>query len=280
MHKQSRTTKMVSCIIRTFNESRFIGKLLENLLNQRISQKPEIIIVDSGSTDETIKIVKKYPTILIQIEKRDFNYSTALNLGIEKSSNELIIILSGHSIPYDEFWIEKMISHFKDEKVAGVYCKQIPHSDADPYEIMRIQKMFNLPDTELHFSNAASCIRKSLWREHPFLLIPAAEDKEWAQWAIDKGYKIIYDPNSIVYHSHNEPCRMAAERLIQIEKANDLRISRHRNNLVTIKQSLGLFIRDLRKLPELQVNTYNKLALIRGCAARSFWYAFDFNKKK
>jgi GT2 family glycosyltransferase len=152
--------------------------------------------------------------------------------------------------------------------------------DADPYEVLRIEKMFgDEAKSGESFSNAACCIRKSVWEEHPYQILPAAEDKEWAQWAINHGYKIIYEPKAEVFHSHNEPSRKAANRIIQIERAMDLRIQRSRNSLLTFKQSIGMFLRDLKKLPVMQVNICKKLALIKNCAAKSFWYAYDFNRK-
>jgi glycosyltransferase involved in cell wall biosynthesis len=272
---------MISCVIRTFNEGELFNQLLNSISAQNIGLKPEIVVVDSGSSDGTVEIARKFAAKLVQIKKEDFNYSYALNLGIESCQNELVAILSGHAVPFDESWLIKTTTHFNDERVAAVYCRQIPMPDADPYEILRIDKMFG--DTYQageHFSNAACCIRKSVWEKHPFAILPAAEDKEWAQWAMNNGYKIIYEPKAEVYHSHNEPCRKAANRIIQIERANDLRINRARNNLLTLKQSIGLFVRDLKKLPVMQVNIYKKLALIRDCAARSFWYAYDFSRKK
>lgn len=277
---------MISCVIRTFNECEFIGELLNTLTVQSIGDKLEIIVIDSGSTDGTIEIVERYKTKLIQIKKEEFNYSYALNLGIENSTNELIAILSGHSIPFDESCLEKMVSHFKDEKVAGVYCKQIARPNADPCERLRLEKTFGDESiifnnkAGLHFSNAASCIRRSIWKRHPFVIMPAAEDKEWAQWTINHGYKIIYDAAAEVYHSHTEPCRKSAERIIQLERASDLRINRNRNGLLTLKQSIGLFVRDFKQIPILKENIYKKFMFAKDCAARSFWYAYDFNRKK
>ncbi|MEN6384942.1 MAG: glycosyltransferase family A protein [Phycisphaerales bacterium] len=272
---------MISCVIRTFNEGQLINQLLNSLFAQNYKYPPEIVVVDSGSTDGTIETIKKFNVQLIQIKKEDFNYSYALNLGIEKCGNELIALLSGHAVPFDETWFEKIITHFNDNRVAAVYCRQIPMPDANPYEVLRINKMFG--DTEKsaeHFSNAACCIRKSVWQEHPYQILPAAEDKEWAQWAMNNGYKIIYEPRAEVYHSHNEPSRRAAARIIDIEKANDLRVRRNRTDMLTMKQSIGLFVSDLKKLPLIQSDIYTKLALIRDSAVKSFWYAYDFNRRK
>ena len=51
--------------------------------------------------------------------------------------------------------------------------------------------------------NAASCVRRSVWLDHPFTL-PAAEDLDWAKRMVDDSYFIVYDPSIAVYHSHDE----------------------------------------------------------------------------
>ncbi|HBG28280.1 MAG: hypothetical protein A2Y10_03200 [Planctomycetes bacterium GWF2_41_51] len=280
---------MISCVIRTFNERELIGELLNVMSAQNAGANLEIIVVDSGSMDGTIEIVKKHKVKLIQIKKEEFNYSYALNLGIKNCTNEFISILSGHSVPFDESWLKKMISHFENEKVAGVYCKQIPRPSAEVYEQLRLEKTFgneskifdkgNL-DANMQFSNAACCIRKSVWQKHAFIIMPAAEDKEWAQWAINHDYKIVYDASTEAYHSHKDSCRRTAERIIEFEKAQDLRNNRKRNKIFTIRQSIGWFMRDLKKIPNFKENGLKKLTLLKDCAARSFWYTYDFDRKK
>ena len=74
-----------SIIIRTKNEEKWIGKVLEVLMQQSYKDF-EIIVVDSGSTDRTLEIVKKYPIKLIEIPQKDFTYPYALNVGC-KSAN-------------------------------------------------------------------------------------------------------------------------------------------------------------------------------------------------
>lgn len=212
----------VSCIIRTYNEAEYIGNLIEVLRSQEeCGEGVEIVIVDSGSTDSTVEIAKNHEVNLIQIPKKEFNYSEALNLGIENSTGDLIVILSAHSIRCKNDCLHRMITHFKDEKVAGVYCKQAHWPDANWRELLRIRNIFGNDskvfckddsDSEISFSNAASCIRRSVWERHPFVITPAAEDRDWTSWAIENPYSIVYEAEAQVYHSHHDSCRNAAKR--------------------------------------------------------------------
>ena len=51
---------LISVVIRTLNEQRYLDELLAAICNQKVSNPVEIVIVDSGSTDETLRIAKKY----------------------------------------------------------------------------------------------------------------------------------------------------------------------------------------------------------------------------
>jgi rhamnosyltransferase len=282
----------ISCVIRTFNEAAFIRDLILNIRSQKnLSAKPDIIVVDSGSTDSTVKILKELKVALIEIEKKEFNYARALNLGIKHTSGNLIVILSAHAIPCEDTWLQKIVSHFKDEKVAGVYCKQIPWPNADWREIVRIEKTFgNSPvcfsptskpfNSNLKFSNVASCIKRDVWNKHPFVEMPAAEDHEWADWAIKNGYTIIYEAEMAVYHSHVETRRQAARRMIQIEKAADIRLSRRRTTLSTMRQAIKIIISDIKKAIAYKPSGENKLKLCLQAVCMGFWYFVDFSRKE
>lgn len=282
--------KTVSAIVRTYNEGEYIGRLIDSLGCQTVNgdNDLEIIVVDSGSTDSTLEILEEKQVRTIKIKQEEFNYSKALNLGIEHSSGEFLVILSAHSIPCKSDWLERMLGHFEDEKVAGVYCRQVPWPDASPIEVLRIARTFGKESRifsgsesveSIKFSNAASCIRRGLWHRHRFVILPAAEDMEWSKWALHQGYKIIYDPTARIYHSHNESCRKAAQRVIEVEKAVDIECPLRRNMFLTIKQSAGWLIRDVDQIFFSNYCKQKKIRHLLESLAKSFWYVLDFNRK-
>ena len=100
--------RRIGCVIRTLNEAEFIGQCLDTLQSQNGEFDLEVVVVDSGSTDRTLDIINEYEVKLIKIDHkdiRDFDYSYALNRGIQACSSEFIIILSAHSIPMQKNWI-------------------------------------------------------------------------------------------------------------------------------------------------------------------------------
>ncbi len=276
----------VSVIIRTYNEERYIGLLLDTLSSQDFDQEQtEIVVIDSGSTDHTVEIAKRHDLQLLEMLKGDFTYSKSLDLGIENSRGIWIIILSAHAIPTDRSWLKTMVQHFSENCVAGVYCRQIPWPDAPWDEEMRLEKTF--PENPrvftaddgiqgLHFSNAASCILREAWNKQPFPEIPAAEDRAWALWAIQSGYKIVYDPSVSVFHSHSESSRSSARRLIEIAKSTDVTKKRKRTFFLTMRNSMGMCLRDIKKIMVSERCKGKRFMSIYNSLRRSVWFVWDF----
>ncbi len=209
------TEPRVSIVVRTKNEAEDIKKTL-CLVGRQILKPCQIIVVDSGSTDGTVEIVQGWSGIkLIQIDGERFTYGWALNIGFAAAEGEIVVSLSAHAFPCHEQWLNNLVRHFDDLLVAGVYGRQLPHTDAwppvkrdllnSPYgEQLRIQR--NPGDPRDHyFSNVSAAIRRKFWLEHAFdETLPYCEDWEWAHAMLRSGYKIVYDPDAAVFHSHNE----------------------------------------------------------------------------
>jgi glycosyltransferase involved in cell wall biosynthesis len=80
--------ELVSVIVPTWNSERTIDLCLQSIVNQTY-KKIEIIVVDGGSTDNTVKIVKKYPARLIELNKRGMTFQR--NMGVLNAKGELLL---------------------------------------------------------------------------------------------------------------------------------------------------------------------------------------------
>lgn len=70
------------------------------------------------------------------------------------------------------------------------------------------------------FSTVSAAMRKSVWRMFPFDdSIPIAEDQEWAERILASGRKIVYEPASLVFHSHRYSPRQMFRAKYQVGKA-------------------------------------------------------------
>ena len=113
-----------SIVIRTFNEEKHIGNLLSAIASQTYKNY-EIVIVDSGSTDDTLSIAEKFPVRIIKIESRDFTFGYSLNVGCEASRGKYLVFVSAHILPVSREWLSNLVNAFKNEKVAMVYGRQM-----------------------------------------------------------------------------------------------------------------------------------------------------------
>jgi glycosyltransferase involved in cell wall biosynthesis len=197
-----------SIIIRAFNEEEHIGRLLTGIMQQTV--KPvEIILVDSGSTDATVAIAKRFPVKVVHIRPQDFTFGYSLNKGIDAADSEILVLASAHVYPVYPDWLENLLAPFENEKVALSYGKQrgLPTSDFSENQIF--QSWF--PDISTNkqsnpfCNNANAAIRKNLWQKNPYdETLPGLEDLAWAQWAHDQGYDIAYVAEAEIVHIHKQ----------------------------------------------------------------------------
>lgn len=210
-----------SILIRTKNEAQYISKTLRLVTNQS-SKLKDIVVVDSGSTDETVNIVKQWSDVkLIQIQPEEFTFGRSLNIGFKATEGEIVVPLSAHAFPCNQYWLQNLVKHFDDPEVAGVYGKQVPQPDAWPSvqrdltfygDQLRIQTNPDSP-REHFFSNANAAIRRKYWEKQCFdETLTGCEDREWTRAMLRLGYKVIYEPEAAVYHSHNEPLFQVYQR--------------------------------------------------------------------
>src|SRR5205085_9030828 len=96
---------LVSIVIRTKNEERWIAPCLRAVFNQGY-KNIEVVVVDNGSTDHTLKRAQEFPVKIVHIT--DFLPGKAINDGIRASSGEILVCLSGHCIPVNSIWLENL----------------------------------------------------------------------------------------------------------------------------------------------------------------------------
>ncbi|MCP4135905.1 MAG: glycosyltransferase family 2 protein [bacterium] len=198
--------QLASIIIRTKDEEEWVGRCLDMVKKQTHSNY-EIIIVDTGSTDGTLDIVKKYPECKLIQYNEDYMPGKALNYGCKEAVGEYMVFISAHCIPVNSVWLEHLLKDLEDPHVAGVYGKQEPMEDTNPFDQRDLILTFGLDKKvqwkDPFFHNANSAIRSQLWKELPFNEeLTNIEDRIWAANMQKRGFCLVYEPEARVLHHH------------------------------------------------------------------------------
>lgn len=199
-----------SIIIRTFNEARHLDALLRQITEQDFEPAEiEIIVVDSGSTDQTLDICLRYDVRIITIHKADFSFGRSLNLGCEAASGDALVFISGHCIPVSKQWLKELIEPLSDGKIAYAYGAQMGGAASKFSEKQLFSKYYpqqsQNPQQGFFCNNANAALLKSVWRLHPFNEeLTGLEDMHLARRLVENGEKISYVAEAAVYHLHDE----------------------------------------------------------------------------
>lgn len=227
---------MLSVVIPVKNGGQDLDRCLAAIRRQNVSDEVEIIVVDSGSTDDSVSIARRHHAIVIEIPAESFTHGGSRNLGASRAQGELLVFISQDAYPVADGWLALLTAPLReDETVAGVYGRQLPHDGAKPPERYFLDFLYGprprrqsatspaeiSMDTTL-FSNVNAAIRRSLWEEFPFSSdLVMSEDQEWSRRAIMAGHSLIYEPLAAVRHSHNYTLLAAFRRFFDSGVSSD-----------------------------------------------------------
>ena len=215
----------ISVIIPTLNAGPGFEELLKKISVQEGDFDREVLVVDSGSTDGTDELARRYGAIVHQISKAEFNHGATRNLGISLARGEYVVLTVQDAVPVDDRWMVAMVENLeRDERVAGVYGRQISHPESSALTRVLVNSLATaslerrehfaggpeqyrkMPPMKRRrlaaFDNVSSCLRRSVWEELPFEKTNFGEDIRWGKRVVEAGYKTVYEPRSAVFHSH------------------------------------------------------------------------------
>lgn len=241
----------ISIIIRAYNEERYLPISLKSIYSQSINLKYEVILVDSGSTDDTAKIGQSYGCRIIKIEKKDFTFGFSLNCGVSNARGAIIVVLSAHCVPADEHWLSRLISPLEK----GFAQLTFGSHRADPLarcsEYNFFDEKYNLEMREGclcdHFNNGNSAFKKAIWDKNKFdEKIKAQEDVVFARGHVKDGARISYIHKASVVHYHNYSNHSLFRRIALDSEINAyLKLNHGKNGAILIRDVCNIFVRDL-----------------------------------
>lgn len=209
----------ISIVIRTYNEARWLPELLEAIGRQDLREfTGETVIVDSGSTDDTLKIARKFGCRIVGIEKERFTFGRSLNYGCDAAAGNWLVFISGHCIPTDADWLYNLVLPLAEGSCSYTYGRQEGRPRITKYSEEQLFKkyfpeMSAVPQDGFFCNNANAALSKAAWQIHPFdEELTGLEDMALAKKIYEAGHGIGYVADSSVYHIHEEGWRQVKRR--------------------------------------------------------------------
>src|SRR3989304_5796878 len=202
--------KKISVIIPTFNSAKELTKCLESFKTQTLSNENfEVMVVDDGSNDGTKDAAAK--TLERNSYQQNRGPAAARNNGANQAQGEIILFTDADCEPQPN-WIEEMIKPLDNPQVVGVkgvyktrqkelVARLVQIEYEHKYERMKKFKYIDFIDTY------SAGYRKDIFAKYDGFdeRYPKAsvEDQEFSFRLARDGYKMVFNPEAVVYHKHS-----------------------------------------------------------------------------
>lgn len=251
----------VSVVMPNLNGEKLLEKNLPFLLKAKDNPANniiEVIVVDDGSWDGSVKLLtKKFPEVKLIKHKVNRGFSAGVNTGTRMAKGDLVLLINTDVIPSENF-LEPVFKHFENEKVFAVSLHEEGFAWArgsfwGGYIQLAMGEETKTPHNSFYVSGGSGVFRRSIWMElggmDEKLLSPFYwEDIDICYRAEKRGYINLWEPEGKVVHNHESTISKFPKTYVQrVKERNQLLViwknihsqAMMRNHIVNIlKRSL------------------------------------------
>lgn len=210
-----------SVIMPLFNKERYVKKAIESVLAQTYRDY-ELIIVDDGSTDNSLEVVRG-----LKIEDRRFKILTQSNSGVAVARNNGVAASKGEYVCFldaDDWWeptfLEEMDRLIREYPDAGLYATNyVYYKPGKTHVALKIERGYmNYPEVYLHSTampvwTGAACMPRKVFDEmggFPVGIKLGEDFLLWAKTALQ--YKVAFCEKPLAYYNNDVPAHLRATR--------------------------------------------------------------------
>jgi len=206
-----------SVIIPTLDAAESLPALLDSLLAQTLLPM-EILVIDSSSEDDTVVQARRSGCRIEIIARDKFNHGATRNHAARLARGEILVFLTQDALPSGPDFLSNLLQPIYAGLAVATTARQIPNDKASPLEVF--SRLFTYPEESqnrdlnrtsdlgimtYYFSNAGAAIQRGVFESiggFPEGLI-VNEDMLFCARLIKAGYRVAYQADAVIIHSHN-----------------------------------------------------------------------------
>jgi rhamnosyltransferase len=203
---------VVTVALPVLNGGALLDEVLAAVRAQRVDAEVELLVADSGSTDDSAAIARRHGATVFDVD--DFSHGGTRNELATRANGEHVAFLTQDSTPAGDGWLAALLRGFeRAERVGLVYGPYVARPGAPHWTRREYAEFFAATpslETELppagrlpFFTDANGCVARAAIAAVPFRPVSYAEDQMLARDMLAAGWSKAYEPGAAVIHSHD-----------------------------------------------------------------------------
>lgn len=224
MKSEGAKSPILTVIIPSWNARHFIGECLESLRSQSL-EGIKVVVVENGSTDGSPEYIESnYPEVTLLRQSKNTGFAKAVNIGIRHSRTKFVALLNNDAIA-DGHWAKKLVERLETDLSVGAAVSKILKQErtdsaqriidttGDQYSIWGLpfprgrdevdEGQYDTSEEVFAACGGSVAFRKSILHNVGLFdedFFAYYEDVDISCRLRRAGYKIVYEPSSVVYH--------------------------------------------------------------------------------
>lgn len=199
----------------THNAAHHLPQCLPPMLKSPLN--PRVLVVNSSSTDDTVKVAKELGADTLVIPRQTFNHGATRELARQHLKTDIVVMMTPDAYAVDEHVLQRLTKPLIERKSSVAYARQIPHKNAGFFE--SFAREFNYPQeghirsikdisrygvyTFFCSDSCAAYSNTALEEIGGFTPVLIGEDTVAVAKLLHKGHLVAYVAEALVHHSHS-----------------------------------------------------------------------------